>query len=315
MAGTETYGPFDSQPWADQTQWYRFGPTWTRSGVIDTPAASPSAGGLGLSFSGLTPTIAAGRAWVRGAGYELSGGSKTMAAIAANTNASLSRIDRIVLRRDLSAKTVTLVALQGTPSSTPTAPALTQNETGQWDVPLFAFTVPPNSGTVIATIIDERVWVNPGGEAPRGIVGGGHQTSTQSANSSTPVRVVGNTNQSKTCYTGRAYQVDWDSTAQTDTAGAVCAVNIYGAAGGTAGTSDVLLTSRGVPLDTPGGPGARGLAMHDCFTVASTGQKTVSAYMFRAAGSGTVTISGQIHLEIRDIGDASVLTGDYPVIP
>lgn len=314
MAGTETFGPFDSQPWADQTQWYRFASAWTPSGVIDTPAASASTGSLGITFSGLTPTLAAGRAWVRGAGYELSGGSKTMTAVPANTNASLSRMDRIVLRRDLSAKTVVPVLIQGTPSATPTAPALTQVETGQWDIALFSFLVPPNSGTVITGIVDERPWTDPSG-GPRGILGGGHQTSTQSANSSTQVRVVGNTNQSKTCYTGRAYQVDWDSTAQTDTPGANAAVNIYGAAGTAAGTSDVLLTSRGVPLDAVGGPGARGLAMHNCFTVATTGQKTVSAYLSRAAGSGTVTISGQIHLEIRDIGPASVLTGDYPVIP
>jgi hypothetical protein len=163
VVATETFGPFDTQAWTDQTQWYRFGPTWAPSGVIDTPAASASAGSLGITFSGLTPTLSAGRAWVRGAGYELSGGSKTMTAVPANTNSSLSRRDRIVLRRDLSAKTVALTAIQGTPASTPVAPALTQVETGQWDTPLFSFLVPPNSGTVITGITDERVWVDPGG--------------------------------------------------------------------------------------------------------------------------------------------------------
>ena len=163
MAGTEAYGPFDSQPWADQTQWYRFGPAWAPSGVIDVPASSASTGSLALTFSGLTPTLSVGRAWVRGAGYELSGGSKTMAAIAANTNSSLSRRDRIVLRRDLSAKTVSLVPLTGTPASTPTAPALTQDETGQWDISLFSFVVPPNSGTTVTSITDERPWIDPNG--------------------------------------------------------------------------------------------------------------------------------------------------------
>lgn len=160
---TETFGPFDTLPWADQTQWYRFGPTWAPSGVIDVPAASPSAGSLGLSFSGLTPTIAAGRAWARGAGYEISGGSKTLTAIAANTNATLSRRDRLVLRRDLSAKTVSIVAVTGTPSSTPTAPTVTQVETGQWDTLLFSFLVPPSSGTTITGIVDERPWIDPDG--------------------------------------------------------------------------------------------------------------------------------------------------------
>ena len=42
------------------------------------------------------------------------------------------------------------------------APALTQVEAGQWDIPLFSFLVPPNSGTTLTGFIDERTWVDPG---------------------------------------------------------------------------------------------------------------------------------------------------------
>lgn len=160
MAATETFGPFDTAPFTDQTNWYRSAPAWAPSGVIDTPAASPSTGSLGITFSALTPTLSAGRAWVRGALYELAGGAKTLSAISTNTNASLDRRDRIVLRRDLSAKTVSLVALTGTPASSPAAPALAQDETGQWDLPLFSFLVPRGSGTTITGIIDERVFID-----------------------------------------------------------------------------------------------------------------------------------------------------------
>ena len=161
MAVTETYGPFDGVTWT-QSQWYRNAPAWSPSGVIDTPASGTTTGSFGLTFNGITANVAAGRAWVRGSGYELAGGSKALT-IAANTNSSLSRIDRIVLRRDLSAKTVTMIVLQGTPAGTPTAPALTQVETGQWDSPLFSFLVPPNSGTVITGVTDERPWIDPDG--------------------------------------------------------------------------------------------------------------------------------------------------------
>jgi hypothetical protein len=157
---SEIYGPFDGATWA-QAQWYRYAPTWGPSGVIDSPTASASAGGLGLSFSGLTPTLAIGRAWVRGAGYEISGTAKTMTAVPANANATLSRRDRIVLRRDLAAGTVTLVLIQGTPLASPTPPALTQVETGQWDMPLFSFLVPPASGSTITGIVDERLFIDP----------------------------------------------------------------------------------------------------------------------------------------------------------
>lgn len=162
MVATETVGPFDGTPWA-QDQWFRYAAAWAPSGVLDVPASSASAGSLGLTFSGLTPTLAAGRAWARGGGYELAGGSKTLPAVAANTNASLQRRDRIVLRRDLAAKTIALVQLQGTPAASPAAPALQQNETGQWDSPLFSFLVPPNSGTSISGIIDERQWLGTSG--------------------------------------------------------------------------------------------------------------------------------------------------------
>lgn len=157
---TENYGPFDGVPWA-QSQWYRFAAVWAASGVIDVAAASPSSGGLGVSFNGLTPSLAVGRAWVRGAGYEISGTAKTMSAVPANTNASLSRRDRIALRRDLAAQTVAPVLIQGTPAASPAAPALQAVETGQYDTPLFSFLVPPNSGTSITGIVDERTWLDP----------------------------------------------------------------------------------------------------------------------------------------------------------
>lgn len=155
----DVFGPFDGVPWA-QARWYRDAYARAASGVHGLPAASVGAGDLPLTINGLTVSVGLGRAHVRGAGYERAGTPKDFA-IPANTNSTLARIDRLVLRRDLAAKSATLVHLQGTPATTPSAPALSRVENGAWDQRLFAFTVPPASGTVLTGVTDERDWIDP----------------------------------------------------------------------------------------------------------------------------------------------------------
>jgi hypothetical protein len=158
---TDTAGPFDGTPWAE-AQWARHAAAWAPSGVYGPPGSSTSTGDLPLSVSALNVGLGAGRAWVRGFGFERSGAA-VMQAVAANTHASFSRRDRIVLRRNLATHTVAPVLIQGTPASTPVAPALTQSETGSWDLPMFSFLVPPSSGTSITGIVDERGWLSASG--------------------------------------------------------------------------------------------------------------------------------------------------------
>lgn len=156
---TDTAGPFDGSPWAE-AQWARHAASWAQSGVYGTPAASTTTGDLPLSVSGRTVGLGAGRAWVRGFGFERTGAA-VLQDPGANTHASFSRRDRIVLRRNLATHTLTPVFLIGTPSGSPAAPALTRSETGSWDLPMFSFLVPPNSGTAITGIVDERGWILP----------------------------------------------------------------------------------------------------------------------------------------------------------
>lgn len=158
----ETFGPFDGVPWL-QAQWYRGAPGMLPSGVYGAPVAVGS-GDLGLTFNGLNITVNLGRALIRGATYELTSTAWT-GSIAANTNGTLARRDRLVLRRDLAAKTVTIVRLQGTPAASPVSPALQRVEDGQWDLPLFSFLVPANSGTVITDVVDERAFLGAGGSS------------------------------------------------------------------------------------------------------------------------------------------------------
>jgi hypothetical protein len=153
-------GPFDTASFG-QGPWFRDRGYLEPSGLPGPPPATTAAGDLPLSVNGLTVSVGLGRAHVRGAYYERTGTAWTVT-VAANTNPTNNRVDRVVLRRDLAAKTVTPVMLQGTPASTPTAPALTQVENGVWEQPLYQFTVPSNSGTTIANIVDERRWIDQG---------------------------------------------------------------------------------------------------------------------------------------------------------
>lgn len=155
----DVYGPFDGASWS-QSQWYRDAPLWAPSGVAGVPAAGIGVGDLPLTINGLSLSMGLGRAHVRGAAYERTSTSYTFT-VPANTNASLSRRDALVIRRDLAAKTVTPVFMQGTAASTPVAPTLQAVENGQWDIPLYSWTTPPNSGTTLTNVSDDRVFIGP----------------------------------------------------------------------------------------------------------------------------------------------------------
>jgi len=154
----DLYGPFDDAPWS-MDQWYRFAHTWAPSGVlgVEADAATPATGALGLTVTGLDISMATGRAWVHGAGYERTDTPWT-ATVAANLTAQ-PRIDALVLRRDLTARTVTPTLLTGTPAATPAAPTRADDETGQWDLPLYTWRVDAGAAA-LTNLTDARVWVD-----------------------------------------------------------------------------------------------------------------------------------------------------------
>lgn len=196
-------GPFDGLPW-NMAEWYRDAYARTGSGVCGSGGVAASAGDLALTVNGLTVSVGLGRAHVRGAGYERTG-TPWSHAVDANTNTTLARRDRIVLRRDLAAKTVTPLRLQGIPAASPLAPPLVEDDNGVCDEPLFSFTVPPNGSTTLTGITDERRWLDPAG-VRRG------STKVLSAGGLVPANTDG--------------KVDlWNAAAQHDTAGAWDGVN------------------------------------------------------------------------------------------
>lgn len=146
-------GPFDVATWM-QDRWYRDAHARAASGVFGTRFGDPALGDLPLTVAGLTISMGLGRAHVRGAGYERTGTAWSYD-VPPNTDPN-PRIDRLVLRRDLATGTVAPLVLQGAPAASPVAPALSQVEDGAWDLPLFRFTVPANSGAPLTGIVDER---------------------------------------------------------------------------------------------------------------------------------------------------------------
>lgn len=112
---------------------------------------------------GLTVTVGAGRGWVhpsRFTGYSITKReSDTLTMPLADP--SLPRIDRIVMRYDAGARAASLQVLQGTASSTPTAPAISRTEL-IYDLCLAEITRPAGStavttGQITDTRLDEAL--------------------------------------------------------------------------------------------------------------------------------------------------------------
>lgn len=94
--------------------------------------------------TGMQVKVSAGAAIVRG--FYLSSTAVETKTIDAAT--SQPRIDVVVARLDPAADTITLEVVKGTASATPTAPALTQTDTGIYEMPLAQVTVPASAATI-----------------------------------------------------------------------------------------------------------------------------------------------------------------------
>ena len=124
------------------------------SGAEDFPATA--AGGLKV-------TVGAGRGWVhpsRFTGYSITKREADTLTMPL-ADPSLPRIDRIVMRYDAGARAASLQVLQGTASSTPTAPAISRTEL-IYDLCLAEITRPAGStsittGQITDTRLDEAL--------------------------------------------------------------------------------------------------------------------------------------------------------------
>lgn len=151
---TQTYFPFDSGAGASVTEseWRKMASLWLSDGVIrgdlDGLAVSQRATSANASVD-----VATGRAWVDGHFYE----SDAVENLTIDANSSgNARIDRIVVKADLSANTIALAVVKGTAAATPTPPALTQSAS-VWEIPLARVAVADSFTSIAdADITDER---------------------------------------------------------------------------------------------------------------------------------------------------------------
>lgn len=128
------------------------------SGVFSSAADFPV-----TAAGGLKVTVGAGRGWVhpsRFTGYSITKREADTLTMPL-ADPSLPRIDRIVMRYDAGARAASLQVLQGTASSTPTAPAISRTEL-IYDLCLAEITRPAGStavttGQITDTRLDEKL--------------------------------------------------------------------------------------------------------------------------------------------------------------
>jgi hypothetical protein len=125
----ESY-PFDAAPGqlTTEDQWSKMTRRWTLDGVVGTPGDTS----LKIVADGtiLGVKLQAGEGQVRGHHYR---NSAELNKLVASNSSGNPRIDRVVMRLDPSANTITSAVIQGTPAGSPTPPALTQVDSGTWE--------------------------------------------------------------------------------------------------------------------------------------------------------------------------------------
>jgi hypothetical protein len=131
-----------------QVQWQKMAQMWGGD-RIDRRLTASSYESTDLPFytttTGRTVVVNAGRAWVGGFYYELTG---TKSLTIADNTSSYARIDIIVIRADLSAGSVNIAVVQGQPAATPVAPQPTRSLGGNWDMVLHEVAVPKSNAAI-----------------------------------------------------------------------------------------------------------------------------------------------------------------------
>ncbi|MEW1630847.1 hypothetical protein AB0387_26235 [Streptomyces sp. NPDC089173] len=145
----EFSAPFDGSPIANQSQWSRMARRWGQDGVH---AVDPADTGLKVTGNGTgNVVLAVGEAFVNGFYYR----NDAVKNIAVTANAGgAARVDLVILRASMSAKSVVPVYKTGGT----TAPALTADEDGVYEIPLAQCTVAAGSSVVTAVNVVDRRW-------------------------------------------------------------------------------------------------------------------------------------------------------------
>lgn len=154
---TITYFPFDSGAGATviESQWAEMARLWLSTGVFNSGRAHIDLNKFEVfgDNSGLQVKVKSGTAWIEG--FYVTSGAEEIVTLS-TADATNPRIDRIILKLDRGANTITLTKLTGTPAGSPSAPALTQNST-IWEISLAQVMVAATDTLIAAgDVTDER---------------------------------------------------------------------------------------------------------------------------------------------------------------
>lgn len=140
---TQTSYPFENTD-TSEAQYSQLFRRLNRDGVWGSPSGTelkPTG-----DSSGMQVKVAAGYAMVRGHFYS-SDSIVTLAVGASNSN---PRIDLVVLRLDPTANSIVLAVKAGTAAASPSAPALTQTDTGTYEIAIGSILISANATTIAA---------------------------------------------------------------------------------------------------------------------------------------------------------------------
>lgn len=146
--------PFDTQD-TSESDFSRLMGEAVDDGIVGSQG---STGFQVSASSGMTVSAAAGTAALRGfMGYTTT--TEGPAAVA-NGDASFPRVDLAILRLDRNNNNIIFAVKQGTPAASPSPPALTQTDTGIYEIALARLDIPAGAGTMLAGYVtDLRAFV------------------------------------------------------------------------------------------------------------------------------------------------------------
>lgn len=162
---TFSYGPYSSGGGStlSDAQWGEFAKALLGTGVIKGALIAGSAGNdfaVTAPGSGMTVNVGTGQAMVYGHWCQNDASSAQTIGAADPSN---PRIDRVVLKHDVTAKTVSIVVKAGTPAPSPSAPSLTQTPS-TWEMSLCQVAVGAGVSSISnGNVTDERTYAVPTG--------------------------------------------------------------------------------------------------------------------------------------------------------
>jgi hypothetical protein len=130
--------------------WASYFASFIGNGVFPSPSTNLQV----VAGTGMTVTVKAGKAWINGYFYT---NTDDLSVTLATADGVLKRVDRVVVRWDLTDRTISIAVKSSAPSTSPTAPAL-QRDADAYELCLADITV--NGGATAITggaIVDQRL--------------------------------------------------------------------------------------------------------------------------------------------------------------